>query len=189
MDTREKLLVLALKAYLERGAHNTTFQRLADELGVSQAAIYKYYRSRDDLLVAAIEYAAAKGREFLQEGENPRNKAMERFKHHVRRNLEFCLEDRLHAIAVITLHYFAACVPRVRALHEEINRVRIERFAGYLQQAVHEGAIPEQDVDETASRIHSLLMGEMIKAYLWPKETKLQARLRSAWGAIEKLAG
>lgn len=187
-DTKEKLHLLALNSYLHQGAHNTTFQQLADELQISQAAIYKHYKNKNELLVAAISYAAEKGAAYLLKTENPKLSAMERLRAHVERNLKFCMEERLYAVAVITLHYFAVCVPEVRKLHEEINDTRIKRFENYLLAAIRENELSHLDsAKSTAMTIHSLLMGEMIKAYLWPKEDSIKKRMERIWPAIESL--
>ena len=186
-DTKEKLLILALKYYLKEGAHNTTFQQLANDLGISQAAIYKHYRSRNELLVAAIKYAADKGRDHLLSTEKENEQALNRLKNHLNQNLEFCIDEPIYAIAVITLHYFAACVPEVKKLHEEINERRINRIETYIAHATHEGKLSKINVSESAAMIHSLLMGEMIKAYLWPKSEKILIRQKRLWKTCEKI--
>lgn len=184
-DTKEKLHLHALDAYLKDGAHNTTFQSLARELGISQAAIYKYYRSKDELLVGAISYAAEKGRRFLLQDENHKLEALMRFKAHVKNNLNFCIEAPLLSVAVITLHYFAICIPEVKKLHEEINNTRIKRIENYILQCIHEKSVPKDiDIKTTAEQIHSLLLGEMVKTFIWPKEVSLNVRSKNLWNSI-----
>ncbi len=186
-DTREKFHMVALYAYMVKGAHNTTFQSLADQLGISQAALYKYYRSKDELMVAAIGYAGEKGRQYLSQGENHNDTALNRFKYHIKRNIDFCIEDRLHSIGIITMSYFANCVPEVKKLHEDINLIRIERIKNYLNQARHEKSINIVNVNEVAETIHTLLLGEMIKTYLWPEEKNSELRTKQLWKTITKL--
>lgn len=188
--TRDRLHEAALDAYYKEGAHNVTFQHLADRLGITQAALYKYYRSKDALMAGTILYAADRGREFILRGENPRDPALERLKFQVRKNLEFCVKDRKNAVALLVMHYYAACLPAVLELHEEMNRRRTERIAVCVQQAAREGSIARTtDVDLVSGQIHSLLLGEMVKTFLWPAAVKPELRAARAWKAVERLLG
>jgi len=85
------------------------------------------------------------------------------------------------------MSYFANCVPEVKKLHEEINQLRIERIKNYLNQARHEKSINLINVNEVAENIHTLLLGEMIKSYLWPEEKNSEMRTKQLWKTISKL--
>ena len=190
LSTKSKLHEAALASYLNTGAHNTTFQSLANTLGISQAALYKYYKSKDALMEGAILYAADRGRDFILKGENPRDHALDRLKFQLRRNLEFCVQDRENSVALLVMHYYASCVPGILKLHEDMNKRRTERIAVCVQQAIHEGKVkPGLDVDFASDQIHSLLLGEMVKTYLWPSRLKMDARLENIWKTVSLLLG
>lgn len=187
-DTKEKLCILALDSYVNEGAHLTNFQSLANELEISQAAIYKHFKNKEDLLVHAIKYAADKGRIFIDLGESPNDKALSRLQSYLKRNLDFCIEQRIFSIAVITLHYFAACIPEVKTLHEEINERRIKKIETFLIHAQHEKSINSKlNTRESAEFIHSLLLGEMVKTFLWPETKTSSAKMKTLWPSIEKI--
>lgn len=188
--TKDRLHEAALDAYYKVGAHNVTFQDLADSLGVTQAALYKYYRSKDALMAGAILHAADRGRDFILAGEDPRAAALDRLKFQFRRNLEFCLKDRRYAVALLVMHYYASCLPAVLKLHEEMNRRRTERIAVCVQQAVREGAVPAgTEVDLVSDQLHSLLLGAMVKTFLWPAAETLETRSRRLWKAAAAILG
>ncbi|MCM2267085.1 MAG: TetR/AcrR family transcriptional regulator [Elusimicrobiales bacterium] len=190
LTTKDRLHEAALESYSRIGAHNTSFQHLADSLGITQAAIYKYYRSKDDLMTGAILYAADRGRDFILNGENPRDPALKRLKFQITKNLDFCLHDRRNSVALLVMHYYASCIPAVLKLHEEMNRRRTERIAVCVQQAVREGTVPAgTDIDRVSDQIHSLLLGEMVKTYLWPAREKAEARAKKLWSAVSAILG
>lgn len=54
-DTRQKLLDVAMSLISQHGCANTSLQMIADELGITKAAIYYHFRNRDELLVALME--------------------------------------------------------------------------------------------------------------------------------------
>jgi AcrR family transcriptional regulator len=54
-DTRNRLLDVAMELISEHGCAGTSLQMIAAELGITKAAIYYHFRSRDELLVALME--------------------------------------------------------------------------------------------------------------------------------------
>ena len=52
---RERVLEAALALFGEHGVNGTSLQMIADRLGVGKAAIYYQFRSKDDLVVAAVQ--------------------------------------------------------------------------------------------------------------------------------------
>jgi AcrR family transcriptional regulator len=54
-DTRQKLLDAAEELVSRHGFAGTSLQMIADELGITKAAIYYHFRTRDQLLVALME--------------------------------------------------------------------------------------------------------------------------------------
>ena len=58
MNTRERLLVSAAELIDENGVHEVGLDVILREAGISKTTFYKYYASKDDLAVAAVEYRA-----------------------------------------------------------------------------------------------------------------------------------
>ncbi|MPY98383.1 MAG: TetR family transcriptional regulator [Actinophytocola sp.] len=55
VDTRGRLLDTALGLYAEHGVEGTSLQRIADALGVTKAAVYYYFKTKDEIAHAVIE--------------------------------------------------------------------------------------------------------------------------------------
>lgn len=53
--TRDALLMVALRQYQENGYDATSLRKITEELGITVAAVYYYFHSKDDLLVAAFQ--------------------------------------------------------------------------------------------------------------------------------------
>jgi AcrR family transcriptional regulator len=54
-DTRARVLQAALELFAERGFAATSTRELSERLGFTKAALYYYFRTKDDLLAALIE--------------------------------------------------------------------------------------------------------------------------------------
>ncbi len=57
LKTREKLLVAALKLYMEKGYHSTTVDEIAKGAGLSTGIAYRYFKNKKELLLAALSFA------------------------------------------------------------------------------------------------------------------------------------
>jgi|HubBroStandDraft_6_1064221.scaffolds.fasta_scaffold302217_2 AcrR family transcriptional regulator len=58
-DTRSRILDAALDVFSEHGFEGSTLQQIADRLGVTKAALYYHFRSKDDILGALVAPASA----------------------------------------------------------------------------------------------------------------------------------
>lgn len=58
-DTRQRVLDTALTLFADRTYGATTLQDIADAMGVTKAALYYYFRTKDEILTALIEPSTA----------------------------------------------------------------------------------------------------------------------------------
>src|SRR5271154_1582743 len=64
-DTRERILDVALDLFIENGYDGTSLREVAEQLGVTKAALYYHFASKDDILMALHMRLHALGREAL----------------------------------------------------------------------------------------------------------------------------
>ena len=60
VERRQEILDRAIEVFRRRGADGTSLRRIAESIGVSHAALLHYFDSREQLLVAVYDHAAAK---------------------------------------------------------------------------------------------------------------------------------
>ena len=51
-DTRQRILDVALDLFTEQGFDGTSLRQIAEQLGVTKAALYYHFESKDDILMA-----------------------------------------------------------------------------------------------------------------------------------------
>ena len=51
-STRERILDVALELFVEHGYDGTSLRQIAERLGITKAALYYYFASKDDILMA-----------------------------------------------------------------------------------------------------------------------------------------
>jgi AcrR family transcriptional regulator len=54
-DTRERILSVALRMFATQGYANTSLREIADELGVTKAALYFHFKTKDDILGGILQ--------------------------------------------------------------------------------------------------------------------------------------
>ena len=65
-DTKRRAIIReAAKVFNRRGSHGTTLEDVAERLGVSKAALYRYVQNKNDLLCACHEEAMQIANEHL----------------------------------------------------------------------------------------------------------------------------
>lgn len=54
MDTKEKILLIAFKLFINNGYHNTSMQQLVDNSELSKGAFYHHFKSKNELYKQVI---------------------------------------------------------------------------------------------------------------------------------------
>ncbi|WKK70346.1 TetR/AcrR family transcriptional regulator [Rathayibacter oskolensis] len=68
-ESRARLLQTALRLFGERGVNGTSLQTIADELGVTKAAVYHQFASKDEIVLAVVEPAFTRMAELVREAD------------------------------------------------------------------------------------------------------------------------
>ncbi|MDI3287467.1 TetR/AcrR family transcriptional regulator [Polyangium sp. 15x6] len=73
-DTRSRLLATALKLFGEHGMEGTSMQMIADDLGVTKAALYYHFKSKDEIAEAVVAPALQEMDQILDEARTKRSR-------------------------------------------------------------------------------------------------------------------
>jgi AcrR family transcriptional regulator len=76
-DTRSRLRELALQLFAEQGYEKTSLREIAERLGVTKAALYYYFKSKEDIVRSLVEDYVADLDELIAWGKSqPRTPAV-----------------------------------------------------------------------------------------------------------------
>ena len=62
---RDELVGKALRTFYAHGFHATGMDRLVEETGISKTSMYKHFRSKEELILAALKLRDAQFRNWL----------------------------------------------------------------------------------------------------------------------------
>ena len=77
MDRRQQILSAALDLFAEHGRDGATNEEIAERAGVTPGLIYFYFRSKDDLFLAAFEHQASRAFSSQYSCTSPRARSCE----------------------------------------------------------------------------------------------------------------
>jgi AcrR family transcriptional regulator len=149
-DTRSRLRELALQLFAEQGYEKTSLREIAERLGVTKAALYYYFKSKEDIVRSLVEDYMAEIDELIAWGKDQPRSAETRAEI-VRRYLEIVT----NGTAVFRLlHQNQAVVSSLAAAKErgELFRERMDALVGLLT----EPGAPMRDQIRAASCVMSI---------------------------------
>lgn len=73
-DTRSRLLGTALKLFSEHGTDGTSLQMIADALGVTKAAVYYHFKTKDEIVEAIVGPPLRELEQLLDEARTKRSR-------------------------------------------------------------------------------------------------------------------
>ena len=185
--TQFRIIETALDCFYDVGITETTFKMISERSGLTQPGIYAYFADKNALLLACSQYAIERGREFGGSETDGNRGAKEVLRSYLFLNLNWVYKDRKTVHSLIAMYYFGTTYLPLKKLHAEIDHVATERIDHYLQAGNRESAWKVKDTQKFARLIHSLLVGEMMKSFHWPKEQKLEEREKNLWDFVSRL--
>ncbi len=73
---RDQIIITALENFAHRGYHRTSISEIAKAAGISKGLMYNYFDSKEDLLIAVIEYVVPQAVDKIFSGITEKEKAL-----------------------------------------------------------------------------------------------------------------
>jgi AcrR family transcriptional regulator len=99
--TRQQILETAQRLFTEHGYDATSLQMIADEMGLTKAAVYYHFRAKTDILHAAMQPGIQRLKALLDEAAALRGRRA-RIEHLVNGFVEFLIRNRHYAVMAST---------------------------------------------------------------------------------------
>jgi AcrR family transcriptional regulator len=96
-QTRQQILDTAQRLFAERGYDATSLQMIADEMGITKAAVYYYFPAKADILSEALLPGIQRVETLIQEAETIRGRHG-RMEHLVNGLADFLVESRQYVL-------------------------------------------------------------------------------------------
>ncbi len=162
-DSQEAIIKTALKLFAERGIEATSFQGLADELGISQGAVMHHYPTKTKLFAACFEAAIEHNRLVLSSIMDPTDDARTLLIKHFRGSWQWLLKYPHDGSLVTLLYYYATFNKEFTRLYEQVKNTARQRIAQYLYAGLRESQFRlDLNVERVAAQLHDYLLGTLV---------------------------
>lgn len=149
-DARERLLEAAVTAFAERGFHGTTTRDIAAAAGLSPAAVYVYYRSKEELLEQISRTGHERTLELIRDAVAASSTPVEQLSELVRR---FAINHaRANTTARVVNYELASLDPASAAGIRELRREISAELRALVERGVADGSFdcPQPRIAATA---------------------------------------
>ncbi|WP_326724150.1 MULTISPECIES: TetR/AcrR family transcriptional regulator [unclassified Streptomyces] len=153
-DAARRLLVAAVEAFAERGYHATTTRDIAGRAGMSPAALYIHYKTKEELLHRISRIGHDKAIDILRTAAEGDGSAAERLSDAVRSFVRWHAAQ--HTTARVVQYELDALGPDARAEIVALRRQTDAAVRGIIQDGVEAGEFDVPDVPGTTLAVLSL---------------------------------
>jgi AcrR family transcriptional regulator len=178
-DTRTRILDSALSLFTEQGFASTSLQQIADRLGLTKAALYYHFRSKDDLLEALVTPAISDLENLLDKYADSGKTPAER-RHFMEDYLDYLLAHR-RLLAFVVRDLASLAHPALSAGSQRrqarVNAMLAGDHLDFNEQirvalAFHGiGSVIAQNPDADAERLRAALM-DAAQSLLRPRRSR-----------------
>ena len=176
--TKIRMIEAATELFMQKGLYEVTFAEIAEAVGVTQPAVYRPVENMATLILAANPHWIGNAQVFIDNAINEFDSASLQLKKYVQQNLAYAYKYRSHDGLLIGLYYYSMRSKEMLQLYQDIKSGGLKRIETILRRGVRERVWRLTSPSATAYAIHSVLVGEIIKAIIEPKEEKLAERTR-----------
>ena len=161
--SKDLIIDVALTCFLKTGFEETTFQQIAKDLGVSQPAIYTYFKNKMDILAAAAVRSAETGRAFIESMVNAKDPAATRLRQYLKANFDFFENSKKDAFAISAIYWLGQTNPTLKLVYQAMQKASHDRFEVLLLHISYERGCKLKNSAHLAQIIQSCVIGELYK--------------------------
>ena len=158
---QREIIDRALELLAELGARRFTMKRLAEKIGVTEAALYRHFASKNDLLLAIVHDFESSARNELENGLPPGLQGIAAF---ITSRLDRVAERPALARALFTEELFDESQECADALRQMFKKHRA-RLIGLFQEAKTNGEIRDDLANETLFTIVFGSVRQLVKEW------------------------
>ncbi len=181
---REEILEIAATCFAEAGYAGTDLQRIADQAGVGKGTVYRYFRNKEELFLAAVDGGMRRLNEQTLEFAGRATDPLEQMILAAFGYLQFF--DRHPQYVELLIQERAFFRHRKHPTYSEHVAANIGPWREMLRGLVAAGRLRDVPVERTTDLLSDMLYGTMFTQYFAEPGAPLAERIRDI---IEIIAG
>jgi len=171
---REEILCAAAKLFARHGYADTDTQLLADKLGVGKRTLYRYFPSKEDLFLAAVDRAMHMVRRQVDAGMVAIMDPLDQIAEAIRIYLAFFAAHP--DVVELLIQERAQFKDRKTPTYFEHREANIERWRALYRSLIAEGRIRDMPVERITDVLSDLVYGTMFTNYFTNRQRPFEAQ-------------
>ena len=160
---REEILEAAVQLFAEHGYPETDMQVLADTLGVGKGTLYRYFPSKQELFLAAVDRVMFKLREAVDASIVNVEDPIEQIRRAIHTYLNYVVAHP--ELAELLIQERAQFKDRKKPTYFEYRAANAERWQNRYRALIAQGRIRDVPVERISDVVGNLLYGTMFVNY------------------------
>ena len=162
--TKELIVEAALELFAKDGFDLVSMQKIADKVGISQAAVAQHFGNKRKLIMSVRSYVTQSNYGFVDTVIDPYTKSYEQLYTHCYRNIEWAFKNPGMTQILLLTYYFSFNDKDFRE-HQiktvENARLRIEKYIiGYSREVT---ALNKNKIQGISEEIHRWILGYFLR--------------------------
>ncbi len=185
---RRQIMDAAITCFAREGFHRTTMQDIVGETGLSAGAIYRYFRSKEDIVAAiAAEHHTAEAAAFAAVGdEDDVGTALRKLAHVSLGRLADPAEQRWRRVTV-QVWGEALRSERVMGIVRSGLDEPVAILAALIRRGQREGTVPQGLDPEGAARVCASIFQGLVLQQAWDPKLDVDGYIAAVLALIEGL--
>jgi len=181
---RQQILDAAAACFARRGFHQTTMQDICGEAELSPGAVYRYFRSKEEIIEAMGQHRQRENAERLEQA-MAKGKTAEVFDELLRVFFVDRVEEEFSAYCALTIEFMSEAPrsPRIRESLRQTNKAVRDGLLEVVRQSQERGDIDATLDPEAVARVMVALYHGFITQRLIDPDVDVRSYARAA-GAL-----
>jgi AcrR family transcriptional regulator len=160
---REQILEAAARLFARHGYAETDTQLLAEELGVGKGTLYRYFPSKQDVFLAAVDRVIRKLHEQVMAGIREIDDPLDQIAAAIRSYLGFFADNP--DFVELLMQERAQFKDRKKPTYFQHREVNVERWRTLYRDLIAAGRVRDMSVERITDVVGDLLYGTMFTNY------------------------
>ncbi len=173
---QEEILSAATRLFAQHGYNNTDTQVLAEVLGVGKGTIYRYFPSKAELFLAAVDRIMRQLLCTVLTHIDPIEDPLEKIYTGIRTFLHFCGEHP--EFVELLIQERAQFKDRKKPTFQEYREVNVERWRDLYRALITAGRVREIPVERITDVVSDLLYGTIFTNYFAGQQKPVDQQAR-----------
>lgn len=175
-----QLMTAALNCFAEHGYHGTTMDKVAKVAGLSKGSLYRFFQSKEDLLLAMLDEWDRDLQEMMDAWPDSMT-SLEKLREYCFASISSVTEYR--ELTLVWLEFVRHPKARERINSSYITNRKI--LSSLIRRGISEGSIRQVSPVGTADAVIALIEGMLIVSTI-DKDFNPEKRFKGAWELLER---